>query len=121
MALEKPTKSLIEIPLSDIFSHSFKFDLSLPSALPEVKHVFYPFDPDRFTCAKLTNLNFREKPSLHTTVDLGIPVDKINMQPEIYSPDNNSEPILDEIDELLFGHRPYWRRNNPWGSYNCNL
>lgn len=53
--------------------------------------------------ARLTNLNYREKPALHTTVDLGIPVDKINMKPELYNPDPDSNPILDELDELLFG------------------
>jgi hypothetical protein len=53
--------------------------------------------------ARLTNLNYREKPALHTTVDLGIPVDKINMKPELYNPDPGSNPILDELDELLFG------------------
>jgi len=71
--------------------------------LPDAKNVFYPFDGDRFVTARLTNLNYREKPALHTTVDLGIPVDKINMKPELYNPDPDANPILDELDELLFG------------------
>jgi len=68
-------------------------DVTLPSPLPDAKNVFYPFDPDRFVHAKLTNLHFREKANLYTTVDLGIPVDKIGMRPELYCPENNSNPI----------------------------
>lgn len=87
----------------DLFCHDFKFDLTLPSPIPDAKYTFYPFQGDRYTHAHLTNLNFMEKPQVYTTVDLGIKIDDLNIRPELFTPKNEVDVQLDEADILLFG------------------
>ena len=98
---------MINIPLSNKFYHDFKFDLTLPSPAPEAKYVFYRFDKERFTKARLTNLNYMEKSRMYTTVDLGLNLLDLNIRPEIYNgdPEMRMPGNLTEEDEILFGEK----------------
>lgn len=95
---------MITIPYSNTFYCDFKFDLSLPDASPGPKYLYYPFNHDAYyKKPRLTNLNFTEKPQIYTCLDLGIPIDDLNVKPELFSHDPTRESTLTEEDEVFLG------------------
>lgn len=98
--------SLIKIPMQGAFYHDFKFDLGLPDPAPGPKYLYYPFNHESyFKKPKLTNLNYIEKPQIYTRVDLNIPVDEINIKPELFNYDRSRDNRLTEEDEIFLGEK----------------
>ena len=92
--------------MSNVFYNDFKYDLSLPGAMPGPKYLFYPFNHEAYyKKPKLTNLNFLEKPQIYTRIDLSFPVDELNIKPELYNQDKSNPVVLTEEDEILFGDK----------------
>ena len=88
------------------FYHDFKFDLGLPDPAPGPKYLYYPFNHETYyNKPKLTNLNYIEKPQIFTRIDLNIPVDEINIKPELYNFDHTRNNRLTEEDEIFLGER----------------
>ena len=74
-------KRYLNIPGSDTFLHTLKFDLSPPlEPLPYGKLLYYPLDNERYTRPKVTSLNLKEIGKIFTKCDLGMPVDEINLK-----------------------------------------
>lgn len=68
--------------------------------------MYYPFNHESYyKKPKLTNLNYSEKPLIYTRVDLNIPVDEINIKPELYNYDRTRNNTLTEEDEIFFGDK----------------
>lgn len=88
------------------FYHDFKFDLGLPDPAPGPKYLYYPFNHETYyKKPKLTNLNYIEKPQIYTRIDLNLPVDEINIKPELYNHDRSRDNRLTEEDEIFLGER----------------
>ena len=60
--------------------------MDLPPPVPQPKTMFIPLDPERYVKPKITLLHVKRKPTLMTDINLSIPVDEINMRPELYNP-----------------------------------
>ena len=92
--------------MQNVFFHDFKFDLTLPDPTPGPKYLYYPFNHESYyKKPKLTNLNYSEKPLIYTRIDLNIPVDQINVKPELYNYDKSRNNTLTEEDEIFFGDK----------------
>ena len=60
--------------------------MDLPPPIPQPKTMFVPLDPERYIKPKLTLFHVKRKPVLFTDINLSIPVDEINMKPELWNP-----------------------------------
>lgn len=96
------TSRYINIPGSGDFIFDFKMDLTLPPPISQPKSLFYPLDPDRYTKPKLTLLHIPKKPTLYNDITLGIPVDEVNMMPELYNPEGNVQSNYFGLHSLRF-------------------
>ena len=107
---KEENKRLITIPMQSKVFNDFSFDVTLPDPTPGPKYMFYPFEVNRFTKPKLTNLNFLERVPLHAPLDLGLGISNLINKPELYNADSTfkerldkDEYVLDENDLVLFG------------------
>ena len=92
--------------MAGVFQYDFKFDLSLPDPTPGPKYLFYPLNHKAYyKKPKLTNLNYTEKVQIYTPLNLHIPIDEVNIKPELYNPDKSQSIQLTEEDEIFLGEK----------------
>lgn len=60
--------------------------MDLPAPVPPPKTMYIPLDPERYIKPKLTLFHVKRKANLLSDINLSIPVDEVNMRPELYNP-----------------------------------
>ncbi len=75
--------------------------MDLPAPVPQPKTMFVPLDPERYVKPKLTLLHVKRKPVIFTDINLNIPIDEINMKPELYNPAADASIFIFRAPQIL--------------------
>ena len=91
----------LDIPGEKQLIYTFKFNMDLPAPVPQPKTMFVPLDPERYVKPKLTLLHVKRKPVIFTDINLNIPIDEINMKPELYNPAADASILISKGPQIL--------------------
>jgi len=105
MSKEQHVRKYLDIPGEKQLIYTFKFNMDLPPPVPQPKTMFVPLDPERYVKPKLTLLHVKRKPVIFTDINLNIPIDEINMKPELYNPAADANVQLTAKDRELIEER----------------